>query len=215
MLFVPVPPLCFFDLGKLQNYVIRAWVLDYNVEYTGSAINGIGDFYDDKLLFDSAYTDSLGNKLINPQAFITSIKSHCFVGSTTRTSNSLAGLLRIMVHKWTSHKYFLPCNSNKGRSTNPHIFLVYALILLGKMYPSGERRGVYLYIAFLTYILSYGLLISISLSNHSFHLLSQYPILLMIGQLAFYLMMYYYSITDFSWRFYLTEINENYLEAVV
>jgi two-component system phosphate regulon sensor histidine kinase PhoR len=37
----------------------------------------------------------------------------------------------------------------------------------------------------------------------------------MTGQFAFYLMMSYYSITDFSRRFYLTEINENYLEAVV
>lgn len=95
------------------------------------------------------------------------------------------------------------------------IFMVYALILLGKMFLSGQRRAVYLYIAFLTYILSYGLLISISLSNHSFYILSQYQILLMTGQFAFYLMMSYFIITDFSRRFYLTEINENYLEEVV
>ncbi|MFA9464643.1 MAG: sensor histidine kinase [Velocimicrobium sp.] len=95
------------------------------------------------------------------------------------------------------------------------IFMFYALILLGKIFLSGQRRGVYLYIAFLIYILSYGLLINISLSNHSFHLLSQYQILLMTGQFAFYLMMSYFSITDFSRRFYLTEINENYLEEVV
>lgn len=95
------------------------------------------------------------------------------------------------------------------------IFMLYALILLGKTFLSGQRRGIYLYIAFLTYILSYGLLISISLSNHSFNLLSHYQILLMTGQFAFYLMMSYFIITDFSRRFYLTEINENYLEEVV
>ena len=95
------------------------------------------------------------------------------------------------------------------------MFMFYALALLGKIFLSGQRRGIYLYIAFMIYILSYGLLISISLSNHSFHILSQYQILLMTGQFAFYLMMSYFSITDFSRRFYLTEINENYLEEVV
>ncbi len=95
------------------------------------------------------------------------------------------------------------------------IFMLYALVLLGNVFLTGQRRGMFLYIVFLTYILSYGLLISISLSNHSFHILSQYQILLMTGQLAFYLMMSYFIITDFSRRFYLTEINENYLETVV
>jgi signal transduction histidine kinase len=95
------------------------------------------------------------------------------------------------------------------------IFMCYALILLGKVFLSGQRRGVYLYIAFLTYILSYGLLIAISLSTYSFGILSRYPILLMTGQFAFYLMMSYFIITDFSRRFYLTELNENYLEEVV
>ncbi|WP_027400036.1 sensor histidine kinase [Anaerovorax odorimutans] len=94
-------------------------------------------------------------------------------------------------------------------------FMLYALILLGKTYLLGEQKEAYLYIAFMTYILSYGLLISISLSNYSFGILSQYPILLMTGQFAFYLMMSYFIITDFSRQFYLTEINENYLEEVV
>jgi signal transduction histidine kinase len=95
------------------------------------------------------------------------------------------------------------------------LLMLYALTLLGKTYLVEERRGLYLYIAFLTYILSYGLLIGISLSHQSFGLLSQYQILLMTGQFAFYLMMSYFIITDFSRRFYLTEVNENYLEKVV
>ncbi|MBS7528305.1 HAMP domain-containing histidine kinase [Fusibacter paucivorans] len=95
------------------------------------------------------------------------------------------------------------------------LLMLYALTLLGKTYLQDEKRGPYLYIAFLTYILSYGLLIGISLSNHSFGLLSQYQILLMTGQFAFYLLMSYFIITDFSRRFYLTEVNENYLEKVV
>jgi signal transduction histidine kinase len=93
--------------------------------------------------------------------------------------------------------------------------MIYALTLLGKTYLLNERRGLYLYIAFLTYILSYGLLIGISLSQQKFGLLSQYQILLMTGQFAFYLMMSYFIVTDFSRRFYLTEVNENYLENVV
>lgn len=94
-------------------------------------------------------------------------------------------------------------------------FLLYALVLLGKMYVLGENRGIYLYVALLIYVLSYGLLIGISLSNFSFGIFSRYPILLMTGQFAFYLMMSYFIITDFSRQFYLTEINENYLDEVV
>lgn len=93
--------------------------------------------------------------------------------------------------------------------------MLYALIQLGRMYVSGEGRGAYLYVVLLTYILSYGLLIGISLSKYSFGVLSRYPILLMTGQFAFYLMMSYFIVTDFSRRFYLTELNENYLEKVV
>lgn len=94
-------------------------------------------------------------------------------------------------------------------------FLMYALGLLSKMYVLGEKRGAYLYLALLIYVLSYGLLIGISLSDFSFGIFSKYPILLMTGQFAFYLMMSYFIITDFSRQFYLTEINENYLDEVV
>lgn len=94
-------------------------------------------------------------------------------------------------------------------------FLLYALVLLGKIYVLGEKRGAYLYFALLIYVSSYGLLIGISLSSFSFGIFSRYPILLMTGQFAFFLMMSYFIITDFSRQFYLTEINENYLDEVV
>lgn len=93
--------------------------------------------------------------------------------------------------------------------------MVYSLIISAKHYIKKTPLAIWIYFGLAIYIISYNYLIYFALFTNKYQTISYYNIYMILGQILFYLIISYVSVTKFSSNFHETEIEEEKLESLV
>lgn len=95
------------------------------------------------------------------------------------------------------------------------LYMIYSLYIAGLNFTKGITGSFRIFIGLSTYIVSYSYLIHMALIINPHQTMNYYSIYMILGQILFYLLMSYVSVSKFSSNFYLTEIEEEKLEFLV